>query len=291
MLKRLIQRLASATESTPAPAAGPSAPVSPLWCGLRDACQDGWYRAETGELLEGFAISAEDVVLDVGCGEGVATLFAARQGASVIFTDTEQAKVDQVAQAVGQTPTRQQQGWVSDSNPLPVADGCASRVVCLEVLEHVQDPAVVMAELVRAGQPGAQYLLSVPDPVAEELQRGIAPAAYYAPPNHVRIFTREAFAQLEEDAGLVIEQRRANGFFWVINMLFYWARQRAEGHELRGAVRDQVSDGQDALAQDWAGLWQRLLERPDGLAIKRELERFMPKSQVIIARKPLSGTP
>jgi len=35
------------------------------------ALQDGgWFRENTGELVAGFAIEAEDIVVDVGCGRG-----------------------------------------------------------------------------------------------------------------------------------------------------------------------------------------------------------------------------
>ena len=54
-------------------------PVSPRMYGLRDAVLDGWFRSETGEVLAGFRHRAQDTLLDLGCGEGVATLFAARQ--------------------------------------------------------------------------------------------------------------------------------------------------------------------------------------------------------------------
>ena len=30
----------------------------------------GWFRENTGELVAGFAIEAEDIVVDVGCGRG-----------------------------------------------------------------------------------------------------------------------------------------------------------------------------------------------------------------------------
>ncbi|MBF3213720.1 methyltransferase domain-containing protein, partial [Pseudomonas aeruginosa] len=171
--------------------------------------------------------------------------------------------------------------------PLPLRDACADKLVCMEVLEHVANPARVMAELVRLGRPGAQYLLSVPDPVGEHLQQGIAPADYFRAPNHIHIFSRDDFARLVQDAGLVIEHRQASGFFWVMGMIFFWASERAAGRELGGAVRDRIQPPYPALMEDWARLWENLLARPDGLEIKHLLDHFMPKSQVIIARKPL----
>ncbi len=285
MIRRLLARLRPA--SPPAPVA--IASVSPRDVGLHDAILDGWFLNATGELLKGFAITAEDTLLDVGCGEGVATLFAVRQGASVIFTDSEHDKVRDLARQVEAQSDKPNLGLVSNSLPLPLADGCASKVVCMEVLEHIDQPEPFMAELVRMGRRGALYLLSVPAPVGEHLQQGIAPASYYQAPNHVQIFTPERFAAMVEDAGLVIEHRQASGFFWVMGMIFFWASERAAGRDLGGAVRDRIQAPYPPLMESWAKTWQDLLAQPNGLAIKQMLDQFMPKSQVIIARKPLAA--
>ena len=293
MIRRLLRRLLPAAQSAPIPVPifvpEPLPPnVSPRDVGLHDAVLDGWFLNDSGELLKGFAITADDTLLDVGCGEGAATLFAVRQGASVIFTDSEHDKVRDLGRQVEAQSAKPNLGLVSNSLPLPLADGCASKVVCMEVLEHIEHPEPFMAELVRMGRPGALYLLSVPAPVGEHLQKGIAPDSYYQSPNHVQIFTAQRFAALVEDAGLVIEHRQATGFFWVMGMIFFWASERAAGRDLGGAVRDRIHAPYPPLMESWARTWQDLLMQPDGLAIKQMLDRFMPKSQVIIARKPLT---
>ena len=282
----MIGRLLDWLRPAPAPVVEPEAAVSPRDCGFTDAVLDGWFLGASGELLKGFAISADDTLLDVGCGEGAATLFAVRQGASVIFTDSEQDKVRDLARLVEAQSQAPSLGLVSNSLPLPLADGCASKVVCMEVLEHVDAPEQFIAELVRMGRPGAQYLLSVPAPVGEHLQQGIAPAGYFQAPNHVQIFSHERFGALVEDAGLIIEHRQATGFFWVMGMIFFWASERAAGKDMGGAVRDRIQAPYPPLMEGWARTWRDLLMQPDGLAIKQVLDQFMPKSQVIIARKP-----
>jgi SAM-dependent methyltransferase len=291
MIRALVRRFRGRPAEAPlapapVPVPEPAAAVSPRDIGLHDAIHDGWFLGDSGELLKGFAIDASDTLLDVGCGEGVATLFAMRQGASVIFTDSEFDKVRDLARQVSAQTSAGSLGVVSNSLPLPLADACATKVVCMEVLEHVDQPEQFMAELVRMGRPGAQYLISVPDPVGEHLQQGIAPAGYYQTPNHIQIFSRERFAALIEDAGLIIEHRQANGFFWVMGMIFFWASERADGRDLGGAVRDRIQAPYPPLMESWARTWQDLLAQPNGLAIKGMLDQFMPKSQVIIARKP-----
>ena len=144
-------------------------PVS-IDVGMRDAVLSGWYQAETGELFKGLVISSDDVVVDVGCGDGLTARFCAGRGASIIVTDIDPIKVQATERSLAGIAARSVRAMVSDSNPLPIEDGTASVVVSTEVLEHVDDPAQFLSELVRIGRSGARCLLTVPDPVAEALQ-------------------------------------------------------------------------------------------------------------------------
>ncbi|WP_211462659.1 class I SAM-dependent methyltransferase [Collimonas silvisoli] len=263
----------------------PAGVVDSRICGLVDNVQSGWFRQDSGELLEGFAITPADVVLDVGCGEGGATMFAARCGAHVIFSDTDAAQVARLSAKVADSPARSSQALVCDTNPLPLPDACASRIIAMEMLEHVDDPAQVLAELVRVGQPGALYLLTVPDPVGEGLQKQLAPASHFQKPNHIHVFERDAFAALVTDAGLQIERRQASGFFWSLWMCLYWA-SKPDGEGDQGATRDNIKPPYPPLLDEWAKTWHQLISLPEGARIKQVLDSVMPKSQAIIARKP-----
>ena len=277
------------TQQAPAPASAAVAlpgNIDSRDCGLVDAVQSGWFLNASDELFSGFAIRAEDVVLDVGCGAGGATLFCANRGAHVVFSDVVAEKIEALRDKLTQTPARAAEGLVSDSNPLPLADAYVTRVIALEVLEHVEDPAAMLGELVRVGRPGALYLLAVPDPVGEHIQESCAPAHYFERPNHIHIFEREAFGRLVEDAGLVIERRSSYGFYWSLWMLIYWAQLNASGEQRSGETHDVVHPPYTPLLDDWAHLWHRLIQMPEFSPIKQQLDRLMPKSQVIVARKP-----
>jgi SAM-dependent methyltransferase len=256
-------------------------------CGLVDAVQSGWYLGDSNELFKGFAISAEDSVLDIGCGAGGATLFCANRGAHVVFVDVVAEKVDSLRARVAQTPARHAEGFVSDGLPLPVADASMSRVIAMEVLEHVEDPAAFLAELVRVGQPGALYLLAVPDPVGEHMQKSFAPDYYFQQPNHIHIFEREEFGQLVTGAGLEIVRRDAFGFFWTMWMFLYWTSAKHSGIELDGTSHDVVQPPYPPLLNDWAKLWMTVIQMPEAAPMKQALDQLLPKSQVIIARKPV----
>lgn len=241
--------------------------------GLRDAVLSGWYKADTGELFDGFSIGSDAIVADIGCGDGGNAAFCGRFAARVLVADIDAGRVARTVQRVRHAGAAQVDGYVTDADPLPIASDTATRVVCTEVLEHVADPARFLAELVRIGAPGAEYLLAVPDPLGERLQRPLAPETYFAPPNHVRIFERDGFAALVENAGLTITRRAGYGFYWTMWMLMFWP----SGIEI-GAPSNPVLDA-------WSCAWDTFLGTEEGRQAKLALDAILPKTQLILARK------
>ena len=239
----------------------------------KDSQMSGIFLGEIGQVYEGFSIEEEDVVLDVGCGDGSLSMFAANQKAKVIATDVCPQSVEQTRAKLKRSKAREFECHVSDSNPLPLEDNVATKIICREVLEHVEDPVAVMKELVRVGKPGAQFLVTVPDPRGESIQKKIAPPEYWAPPNHVRVFEREQFAELLEQCGLEIEHRHFHGFYWSMWWVLFWAA----GQEL--------GEPEQPILHHWTSVWNELINKPDSRHIKDALEEFMPKSQILVARK------
>jgi SAM-dependent methyltransferase len=273
----LFAELRRRTETDPAAmraVASLGAIVEPGPLGLHDAMLGGWYNPETHELAPGFPVGADDTVLDVGCGDGGALNFCATEGAALILADIDPATLDRARTWLASSSARILGAHVTDANPLPLPDASASRVVCTEVLEHVDDPAAVLGELVRVARPGALFLLTVPDPVQQGLQQHLAPASYFRKPNHIHIFEREAFATLVQSAGLAIERRYTKGFYWAVWWLLFWQCNVA----LEDASRHPILN-------NWARTWASVLGTEDGLKTKQLLDRFLPDSQVIIARK------
>jgi ubiquinone/menaquinone biosynthesis C-methylase UbiE len=257
-----------------------------MMIGLHDAAQSGWFDIDRQELFEGFRVTAEDVVLDVGCGAGSYSALCGGWGAHVIFTDMNPDNVAGTRQRLLQTAARGVTPIVADTTALPLDDASVSRIVSTEMIEHVANPATLLRELARVGKPGALYLLSVPDPVHEGLQRQLAPASYFQKrePGVGKIrglwggaqhtIEREEFEHLVTDAGLVVEQHRYSGFFWALWFTFFW-----------GCDVDFPGTGHPVL-EGWTRTWKMVLDHPDGRRVKDRLDAFMPKSQIIIARKP-----
>jgi SAM-dependent methyltransferase len=249
--------------------------VDPFLLGLHDAQLSGWYNHETNELMTDFPIGPDDTVIDVGCGDGGALRFCAEKGARVILADMDEERITRAAEWIAEKSPGRVEMHVTDANPLPLPDACVNRIICMEMLEHVDDPAVVMAELVRIGVPGARYLITVPDTVQEKMQQHLAPRSYFEKPNHIRIFERAAFDALVLNAGLVIERRSFYGFYWAMWWLLFWECNI----DFAGMPRHPVLD-------NWARTWASVLATEGGLKVKHVFDRLMPKNQVIIARKP-----
>jgi hypothetical protein len=122
--------------------------------------------------------------------------------------------------------------------------------------------------------------------VQETLQRRLAPAAFFVKPKpgegnirglssgHLRTIGREAFEQLAEEAGLVVERHHYVSFYWALWFTFFWA------------CDVDFSAPDHPLLASWARTWKFILDAPDGMRVKGPLDAFMPKSQIIIARKP-----
>lgn len=260
--------------------------IDSRWCGLRDASLSGWFNNETGDLLDGFDVSAEDILLDIGCGEGGMTLFCANKGPHVIISDIEQETVNVLESKLNNSKARLVEAYVSDTSPLPLADEYVTRVLAMEMLEHVADPDAVLKEIVRVSKSGAKILLSVPTQVSEDFQKGIAPESYYQSPNHIRIFSENDFINLVERAGLVVEKKVQWGFFWTMWMSMHWVIEKNAGRELSGAALDKVAPPYSPELDDWAKAWNQIIMMPEGLLLKQKFDQLLPKSIAIIARKP-----
>ena len=129
--------------------------------------------------------------LDLGCGCGYGTHLLATRGAR------KAVGVDWARDAIGYACTHYREPnltfEVMDVTALTYPDNSFTAVVCLEVLEHVEDYAALVKEAVRVLAPGGTLVISTPNKLVWSSGRDQP-----VNPWHIHEFTREEFAQLIE---------------------------------------------------------------------------------------------
>jgi 2-polyprenyl-6-hydroxyphenyl methylase/3-demethylubiquinone-9 3-methyltransferase len=147
-----------------------------------------------------------DRLLDVGCGDGRATLAVRRLARTIVGTDIAVAACAAArARGVLAVPSS------LDTGRLAFADRSFDAVTCLDVIEHVTDPVRVMEEMARVLRPGGRaYVTTVNMRYVKFLWRlavrGVFPRTSDDPDaydgGHIHYFTAENIRALGRMAGL-----------------------------------------------------------------------------------------
>jgi SAM-dependent methyltransferase len=238
-----------------------------------DAAQSGWHSAQTHELISGFPIESTDTVVDVGCGLGHNLNFCAKYANYAIGVDIDPSRSLATEKLLQNSGHKNFKTIVSDGNPLPIESASVDKIVCTEVLEHVDDPMIVMRELARIAKPGALFMLSVPGKLSEDILKTVAPASCFEKPNHIRTFSADDFQSLVQGAGLVIEKHDFLSFYQAV-----W-------HAVIWASKVDYDYGTHPALEHWARAWSEILSLPGSEPLITALDRALHKSQIIIARK------
>ena len=97
--------------------------------------------------------------LEIGCGGGLICRELARRGAVVTGIDPSEKALSSARDYV-QKASLGQSVWFERglAESLPYADGSFSAIVCLDVLEHVNDLAATLHEIARVLAPGGIFI-------------------------------------------------------------------------------------------------------------------------------------
>jgi len=168
---------------------------------------DGFFRT-VGETIGPLGA---DNVLDAGCGEG--ETLERLSGVLPVRQVAIDLNPESVAYAKERVPGAEiSQGDLLD---LPFEDGEFDLVLCLEVLEHLPDPAAGLAELVRVA--GRDIVLSVPHEPWFRLgsfARGNYLKSWGNHPEHVNHWNPRTFRRFLEAQAEVVEIRTSMP--WII---------------------------------------------------------------------------
>jgi 2-polyprenyl-6-hydroxyphenyl methylase / 3-demethylubiquinone-9 3-methyltransferase len=99
-------------------------------------------------------------VLDVGCGGGILSEAMARSGARVIGIDLSQAVLDVAELHALEGKLAIEYRAIAAEELAAARPGSFDLVTCMEMLEHVPDPAAAMAALASLVKPGGHVIIS-----------------------------------------------------------------------------------------------------------------------------------
>ncbi len=185
--------------------------------------------------FERVGLNAGDLVLDLGCGEG-------RHVISAYFTDgvqsvgvdlchadllTTREKFSELCQAEQAQIPSNSRFLLAQSNALklPFADHCFDKVICSEVLEHIDDYESVIVEIERVLKPGGEFVASVPRFWPEWLCWALSDEYHANEGGHLRIFKAADLRSRIERAGFRFFSRHwahaLHSPYWWLQCLFW----------------------------------------------------------------------
>jgi SAM-dependent methyltransferase len=221
-------------------------------------------------------------VLDIGCGNGRHAFESLRRGAEVVATDLDEAalsEVEEMAAAMrqaGEVPSGGSLRTVrADARRLPFGDAAFDVVIAAEVLEHIDEDSMAIAELHRVLRPGGLIAVTVPRWWPEQVCWALSREYHEIPGGHVRIYRRRQLAERLRRSGLVLAPPHHHAH--ALHSPYWWLRCAI------GMSREQARV---------ARLYHRflvydLMRRPRWTrSLERTLNPVLGKSVVLYARRP-----
>jgi len=172
-------------------------------------------------------VSAGDLVLDIGCGEGRHSigLYVDREvnaiGIDLSPEDLKIAKSRIKDFTVTDTNNSSCAFGVGDIQSLPFKDNAYDAVICSEVLEHLESLGNAVSEIVRVLKPGGVLAVSVPRFIPELICWKLSSEYSKTPGGHVRIFRQKNLKQL-----ILKESVSYTSFHWAhaLHSPYWWLK-------------------------------------------------------------------
>jgi SAM-dependent methyltransferase len=175
-----------------------------------------------------FEVVPGQSVLDLGCGAGRHTFEALRRGADVVALDQNADDLSgvelMVAAMVEAGEVLAPDGPVTlraDALALPFPDNTFDRVIASEILEHVPQDGVAIAEIFRVVRPGGLVAVSVPRRWPERICWALSDPYHEVEGGHVRIYRGHELLAALEATGL---EPLGSHYAHALHSPYWWLR-------------------------------------------------------------------
>jgi SAM-dependent methyltransferase len=223
-------------------------------------------------------------VLDLGCGAGRHAYAAVRRGADVVALDFDAAEVATVTATFAAMAEAEEipagTRYVAvrgDLRSLPFPDASFDHVVAAEVLEHIVDDELAMAEIARVLRPGGTAAVTVPRWFPERVCWALSSDYHSNPGGHVRIYRGDELRSRLTSVGLdPFGQHHAHS----LHVPYWWLKCAVGVHRASGLLAAAPKLYHRLLVWD-------IVSRPRSTRIAdRVLNPVIGKSLVVYVHKP-----
>jgi SAM-dependent methyltransferase len=167
-------------------------------------------------------------VIDVGCGACRHSFEAYRRGADIIAFDQDAAELDNVATMftamtqAGEVPAAARAEAVcGNALALPYPDGTFDCVIASEILEHIPEDDLAIAELVRVLKVGGMLAVTVPRWLPERVCWLLSDEYHANEGGHVRIYQASALRDKIRGRGMRFSHTR---YAHALHSPFWWLK-------------------------------------------------------------------
>jgi 2-polyprenyl-3-methyl-5-hydroxy-6-metoxy-1,4-benzoquinol methylase len=163
-------------------------------------------------------------ILDVGCGAGMYTLEIVRKGSIAVALDV---RIDFIEFLKESEPKLHV--VLADAQYLPFRNGAFDKILCSEVLEHLEDDTKGIDEIARCSKQGGSTIFSAPcDAPCKWFEDKVLSAENFRTPfGHKRHgYSLAKLVFMLEAHGLIVQKHRMNMYFFTQLALYFSSRTR-----------------------------------------------------------------